>query len=281
MIAFLKSYFELMRFHRPVGIFLLGWPTVMALWLAAETVPSFDLIVIFISGIIVMRALGCVINDLTDRAFDGHVQRTQNRPLVSGHVTPKGALVLCGVLGIIAVFLVSLTTFETVLLSILGMLLTIIYPWMKRFMPLPQGVLGLAFAWAIPMAFMAQSGQLPLTCWLLFAATIMWTIAYDTLYAMADRKEDLAIGLKSSAIFLGKHDRLAVGLLQMSMLLLFVTIGRMEQLHWPFYVAILGGVLFTIIQDQRIKTRAPQACFQAFVNHQWLGAMLFFGILFS
>lgn len=281
MKARITPYLHLMRLHRPIGIFLLGWPPLIALWLAAEAHPAWSLVLIFSAGIVVMRSLGCVINDLTDRPFDGEVARTQDRPLVAGTVTPKGAYALCGLLGLIALGLVLLTTWQTVCLSVVGLALTALYPWMKRVMPVPQLVLGAAFAWAIPMAYMAVQRALPLDCWLLFAATLLWTVAYDTLYAMADREDDLKIGVKSSAIFLGRYDRPAVFVMQMGMLLLLCLLGYQQQLQGPFYGAILGGVLFTLWQDQRIKDRAPEVCFQAFLNHQWLGALLFLGVVFG
>jgi 4-hydroxybenzoate polyprenyltransferase len=271
-------YIVLMRLNRPVGIFLLGWPSLMALWLAAGGLPDPRLIVIFILGTLVMRSLGCVINDLTDRPFDGHVQRTQSRPLVTGAVTAKGAYTLCFILSIIACILVLCTNWETVLLSTVALGLTIVYPWMKRFFGAPQLILGLAFSWAIPMAYMAQSGTLPLDCWLLFIATVSWTIAYDTLYAMADKADDLKIGVKSSALFFGDNDKIAVNILQIITIALFVFIGWRQQLNGYFATAIVFAVLFTLYQQYLIRDRNPTACFQAFLNHQWLGAGLFFGI---
>lgn len=272
-------YIILMRLHRPVGIFLLGWPTLIALWLAGDGSPKPGLVAIFTLGVVVMRSLGCVINDITDRPFDGHVSRTQSRPLITGSVSLAGAYKLVAGLGLLAFILVLFTTRQTVLLSSVGLGLAILYPWMKRIFGVPQFILGLAFAWAIPMVYMAQSGHLPLDCWLLFGATVCWTMAYDTLYAMADKADDLKIGIKSSAIFFGPYDKFAVNILQITTLGLLLCIGWRQQLGIPFYAALVLAAGLSLYQHFQVKHRDPKACFQAFCNHQWLGAALFLGVV--
>ncbi len=274
-------YACLMRLPRPIGILLLLWPTLMALWLAGKGHPSWQLVLIFTLGVIVMRSAGCIINDIADRKYDKYVQRTQNRPLVTGKVSVKEALVLFVGLVLIAFVLVSFTNAFTVQLSLVGLVLASIYPFMKRYTHFPQVVLGAAFGWAIPMAYSAQSQQLPLDCWLLYAATLCWTIAYDTLYAMADKEEDEKIGVKSTAIFFAKKDKVAVALFQCMMLSLFVILGKYLLLGRIFFIGIILAAICMLYQHWLIRDRQPQKCFQAFLNNAWVGLVLFAGTLLA
>ncbi|MGL5762845.1 MAG: 4-hydroxybenzoate octaprenyltransferase, partial [Plesiomonas shigelloides] len=218
----LSAYWRLMRMDRPIGTLLLLWPTLWALWLAAQGQPNWPVLLVFVLGVVVMRAAGCVINDYADRHFDGHVKRTANRPLPSGDVRPSEARWLFVALVALAFVLVLTLNSLTIVLSLVALALAAVYPFMKRFTHLPQLVLGVAFGWSIPMAFAAQMNLLPLSCWLLLLANICWTVAYDTQYAMVDRDDDLRIGIKSTAILFGRFDKLIIGLLQLATLLLLV-----------------------------------------------------------
>jgi 4-hydroxybenzoate polyprenyltransferase len=275
----LSGYWQLMRADKPIGIYLLLWPTVWALWLAAEGVPDWPVLLIFVAGVVLMRSAGCVINDYADRHFDGAVQRTAKRPLVTGMVTEKEALVLFMLLIFMSFILVILLNWQTVLLSFGALILAASYPFMKRYTHLPQVVLGAAFSWSIPMAFMAITEQVPWWAWLLYLANVLWTVAYDTQYAMVDREDDVKIGVKSTAILFGRYDRLMIGLLQLTMLVLLFFIGRHFHLSWPFMLALLVSLTIFLYQNWLIRSRARQASFTAFLNNHYVGLVIALGII--
>jgi len=275
----LKQYALLVRLNRPIGIYLLMWPMLWALWIAAEGIPDPLVLVVFLLGTVLMRSAGCAINDYADRNVDPYVARTQQRPIASGRVSPKEALWVFAVLSLSAFFLVLLLDWNTVLLSFGAVLLTAFYPFAKRYTHLPQVVLGAAFAWAIPMAFMAQTGELTQVTWLLYLATLLWSLAYDTLYAMADREEDLKIGVKSTAILFGDADRLITGMVQILMLLTLLLVGSKLELNWSYYLSlVLGGGLF-VYQHHLVRDREPKRCIQAFLNNHWFGLVVFIGLV--
>ncbi len=275
------QYFLLMRLHRPIGIYLLLHPTLWALWLASKGQPRVELIIIFVMGVILMRSAGCVINDFADRNVDPHVRRTKDRPIASGLVSSKEALYLFIFLILLAFLLVLHLNFFTILLSIPAVCLAILYPFMKRYTHFPQIILGAAFSWAIPMVFSAQLNQVPLLAWWLFLTALLWTVAYDTQYAMTDREDDLKIGVKSTAIFFGKFDKLIIGILQVLVLISLSLIGVFEHLNlfYQFGVLVMAG--FFIYQQYLIKDREPTRCFQAFLNNHWAGLVVFLGLVFS
>ncbi len=273
------AYLQLMRVHRPIGTFLLLWPTLWALWLAGKGQPEPTIVVIFILATIVMRAAGCVINDYADRNLDQHVQRTKNRPLTTGALTSTQALRLFILLIGIALVLVLQLNALTIYLSIIAALFTIIYPFAKRFTHLPQCVLGLAFSMSIPMAYAALTESLIFETWVLFAASVLWTIAYDTQYAMVDRDDDVLIGIKSTAILLGRFDNLAIGLLHSVAISLLAILGWMNQLTWHFYLALALAAGLATYQQSLCKDRIREKCLQAFVNNNWIGALVFLGIV--
>ncbi|WP_279156925.1 4-hydroxybenzoate octaprenyltransferase [Obesumbacterium proteus] len=275
------AYCRLMRIDKPIGSLLLLWPTYWALWLAGGQIPSLKLLVVFTLGVFFMRAAGCVVNDFADRRVDGHVKRTAHRPLPSGAVTEKESKILFVALVLVSFGLVLTLNAMTIWLSVAALALAWVYPFMKRFTHLPQVVLGMAFGWSIPMAYAAVSESLPLSCWLLFLANICWTVAYDTQYAMVDRDDDLRIGIKSTAILFGRFDKLIIGLLQLATLLLMVWIGYLNQLSGAYYWGILlAGALF-IHQQKLIALRERMPCFQAFLNNNYAGLVLFIGIALS
>ncbi|WP_196160317.1 4-hydroxybenzoate octaprenyltransferase [Reinekea sp. G2M2-21] len=271
----LPHYIKLTRLDRPIGIYLLLWPTVMALWLAAEGFPDLKTLFIFVAGVVFMRSAGCVINDYADRKIDGHVKRTLNRPLAVGLVSEKEAITLFSSLIVLSFILVLFTNPLTVKLSFIAAALASSYPFMKRFTYLPQVVLGAAFAWAIPMAYTALSVPLQDLTWLLFSATVIWTVVYDTLYAMVDRDDDLKIGVRSTAILFGESDRLMVGLLQILAWLTWLVIGVKAELgvFWWLAMAVVAGLFG--YQQWLIRERDRDACFKAFLNNHWVGLALF------
>lgn len=277
----LLAYHRLMRTDKPIGALLLLWPTLWALWVATPGLPPLWILAVFVAGVWLMRAAGCVVNDYADRKFDGHVKRTANRPLPSGAVTEKEARTLFVVLVLISFLLVLTLNTMTILLSVAALALAWIYPFMKRYTHLPQVVLGAAFGWSIPMAFAAVSETVPLSCWLMFLANILWAVAYDTQYAMVDRDDDLKIGIKSTAILFGRQDKLIIGILQVAVLLLMVAIGYLNGLGGAFYAAVAAaGVLF-IYQQKLIVHRDRDACFKAFLNNNYVGLVLFLGLAAS
>lgn len=272
-------YAVLARLDRPVGILLLLWPTLWALWVAADGMPDMQVLVIFVLGVVLMRSAGCVINDYADRNVDPHVARTRHRPIATGQVTPNEALVLFAVLSLTAFALVWLTNTLTILLSLGGAVLAAVYPFMKRYTHLPQVVLGAAFAWAVPMAFAAQLGAVPNVAWLIFIATVVWTVAYDTMYAMVDRADDVKIGVKSTAILFGDADRFIIGVLQITTVLVLVLVGVRQQLGAFYYVGLSGAAALAIYQQWLIRDRDPTACLRAFLNNQWFGLLVFVGLV--
>jgi 4-hydroxybenzoate polyprenyltransferase len=270
---------ELMRLHKPIGILLLLWPTLWSLWLAAEGLPRWDLLAIFSLGVVVMRSAGCVINDYADRNLDGKVARTKGRPLVTGSVSRFAALSLFVLLCLLALLLVLQTDPFTIKLSVGGLVLAVIYPFMKRYTHLPQVFLGAAFAWSIPMAFAAQTGTVTKDIWLLYLAVVLWTITYDTFYAMVDRLDDLKIGVKSTAILFGDQDRMITAVLHIMTLGALLLVGQSFKMGLYYYASLgLVAALFCY-QQWLIRFREPEACFRAFVNNNWVGMAVFIGIL--
>lgn len=274
----LWPWIQLMRLDRPIGTLLLLWSTLWAVWIAGKGTPSLKTVVIFIIGVFVMRAAGCVINDYADRDFDGHVSRTKGRPLATGALTGRDALKLFVVLAAIAFVLVLFLNRFTIYLSFGGIALAVLYPFTKRFTYLPQLFLGAAFAWAIPMAFAAETGHVPSWAWLIYIAKVIWAMAYDTQYAMVDREDDLKIGIKSTAILFGDADKLMVGLLQAMTLLPLLLLGHKLHFGWPWYAGLAGATACFAWQHYLIRNREPGPCFQAFLNNQWAGACIFAGL---
>ncbi len=274
----LIQYYYLMRLNKPVGILLLLWPTLWALWIAAEGLPDLDVLTIFVLGVIVMRSTGCVINDLADRNLDRHVQRTRDRPITSGKVKPFEAIGLITVLLLCAVALVLNLNTLTFRLSCIAVPLAIIYPFMKRVTYLPQVFLGLAFAWAIPMAFAAQTDSIPQIAWLLFITTVLWAIVYDTMYAMVDREDDIKIGVKTTAILFDDADRTIIASVQIMILLSQILTGVKSELGKYYYAGIAIASILSVYQQYLIKDRIPEKCFRAFLNNQWYGMVIFAGL---
>ena len=274
-----RLYWQLMRMHKPIGALLLLWPTLWSLWLAADGVPRWDVLLIFVLGVFVMRSAGCVINDFADRKVDGHVKRTRERPLVSGQVSGGEAIALFIGLCLLAFGLVLLTNPLTIQLSVGGVLLAFCYPFMKRYTHLPQVVLGAAFACAIPMAFAAQSGALGVEVWLLYTAVVLWTVVYDTFYAMVDRDDDLRIGVKSTAILFGEQDRLMTGVLQALTLYALVMVGSRFELGVFYYLTLGVAAALFAYQQYLIRFRQREACFKAFMNNNWVGLAIFIGVV--
>lgn len=273
------AYCRLMRIDKPIGSLLLLWPTLWALWLAGRGAPQPWTLWVFIAGVFLMRAAGCVINDYADRHFDGHVKRTASRPLPSGLVSEQSAKVLFVALVLLAFALVLTLNRMTIWLSVAALALAWVYPFMKRISHLPQFVLGAAFGWSIPMAYAAVSESLPGTTWIMFLAYICWTVAYDTQYAMVDRDDDLKIGIKSTAILFGRFDTLIIGLLQACMLALMLVVGMQMTLGGVFYAAVLIAAALFIYQQRLIAGRERDACFRAFHNNNYVGMTLFAGIV--
>lgn len=277
----LPDFMRLMRLERPIGTWLLMWPTLAALWLASRGTPPRALLIIFMLGVYVMRAAGCVINDYADRHIDGRVTRTRHRPLAMGRISEREALGLFGVLLVLAFVLVCFTNLFTVLLSFGGAALATLYPFMKRYTHLPQVVLGAAFGWSIPMAFAATTASVPGWAWWLFFANVVWSVIYDTQYAMVDRDDDLHIGVKSTAILFGKADLLMLTLLQGLMLLLLVGLGVNAGLGRYYWLGLLGVAGTFVYQQVLMQDRSREGCFNAFLNNHWTGIMLFGGIALS
>ena len=275
------AYSRLMRIDRPIGSLLLLWPTYWALWIAAQGIPSLHMLIVFTAGVFFMRAAGCVINDFADRHFDGHVERTKHRPLPSGDVSEKEAKVLFVSLVGISFLLVLTLNAMTVWLSVAGLLLAWAYPFVKRVSHLPQVVLGAAFGWSIPMAFSATSESLPLVCWLLFLVNVIWSVIYDTQYAMVDRNDDLKIGVKSTAILFGNYDKLIIGILQALMIGLLVAIGLLMNLGAAYYISIVLAFTLFVYQQKLMVNRERMPCFNAFLNNNYIGLILFIGIVVS
>jgi 4-hydroxybenzoate polyprenyltransferase len=273
----LRVYARLLRLHQPIGSFLLLWPTLWALWIAGHGHPSAKLVFLFILGTFLMRSMGCIANDIADRQFDRFVMRTKNRPLATGEIEVKKAIVLLLFLACMALGIVLQLNLLTIKLALVGLALTCIYPYMKRFTYWPQGILGLTFSWGIPMAFAAQQNAVPKIAWLLYMTAALWPLAYDTIYAMVDREDDQCIGIKSTAIFLGEKETLFIALLQCAFVALLALLGFWLKLHAGFYLMLsfAGGLL--VYQHYLIKDRKPDCCFKAFLNNAWVGGILFLG----
>lgn len=271
-------YLALMRVDRPIGTYLVLWPTLWALWLAAEGLPDWHLLLIFVAGTFLMRSAGCVINDYADRHIDAHVQRTKARPFATGKVSEKEALAVFATLCLLAFVLVLFTNTQTIVLSFAAVGLAACYPFMKRYTHLPQVVLGAAFAWGIPMAFSAQSGELPPSLWLIYIAVLMWTVAYDTFYAMVDREDDLKIGVKSTAILFGDDDRAITAMLQASVIGVLILVGKQFEMSFIYFAGLMVAAGLFVYQQQLIKYRERDKCFQAFLNNHYVGMAVFTGI---
>jgi 4-hydroxybenzoate polyprenyltransferase len=274
----LRDYAQLMRLHRPIGILLLLWPMLWALWIASAGRPDPTILLIFVLGTIVMRSAGCIVNDLVDRDFDPHVKRTRDRPLAARRISPYEAIVLFVLLMATALLLVAQLDEFTIRLSVLGAALTITYPFFKRFFPAPQIYLGLAFGWGVPMAFAAQAGSLPRVAWLLLMAAVVWATIYDTEYAMVDRDDDRALGLKSTAILFGEMDRLVIGALQAMMLFALLLVGRLQEFGLWFGVAVAVAAALFAYQQWLMRVRDRDGCFRAFLNNNIVGLAIFCGI---
>lgn len=277
----LKQFYYLMRLHKPIGIFLLLWPTLWALWIAGKGKPNLIIVTIFILGVIVMRSAGCIINDFADRHFDKHVERTRERPLTSGKVSVTEALILFCILLVIAFLLVLLLNAFTFVLAFVGAILAIVYPFLKRITHLPQLGLGMAFAWGIPMSFAALQNTIPAAAWLLFLAAAILPVIYDTMYAMVDFADDIRIGVKSTAILFGRKTVLILGILQGCFLLLMITVGVFFKLKLFYFLSVVvAGILF-VYQLFLIKNHDRENCFKAFLNNHYVGMALFVGVVLS
>ena len=275
----LNAYARLMRLDKPVGILLLLWPTLWALWIASKGIPNTLTLMIFITGTVLMRSAGCVMNDIADRKFDCLVERTRNRPLATGEVSLKEAYCLAGVLSILAFSLVLIFNNTTILLSFVALFLAISYPFTKRFLAIPQAYLGLAFGFGIPMAFAAVNNTVPFLAWVLLTANVFWAIAYDTQYAMVDREDDLKIGIKSSAIFFGQFDVYAIMAFYILMLSLLIYIGYMIGYKHYYHASLAVTVMLIYKEYKLIKSRDKHSCFKAFHQNNWIGLAIFLGIL--
>ena len=270
-----------MRLDRPIGIYLVLWPTLWSLWIAAEGLPHWDVLVIFILGVVLMRSAGCVINDFADRHVDGKVTRTKGRPLVTGDVSAAEAIGLFIILCLLAFALVLLTNRLTVMLSLGAVALAFCYPFMKRYTHMPQVVLGAAFAWSVPMAFAAQTGELPPDVWVLYTAIVVWTVCYDTFYAMVDREDDLIAGVKSTAILFGDQDRVITATLQILTLFALGLVSKRFELGMFFQAGVFLAACLFAYQQFLIKDRIPSQCFKAFTNNNWVGMVIFFATVLN
>lgn len=281
LMARLDAYERLMRLDKPIGILLLLWPTLWALWISSNGHPDWLIVWIFMLGTVLMRSAGCVMNDYADRKFDAHVERTKSRPLATGEVSPREALALAGVLSLLAFGLVLLLNKLTILLSVCALFLAMTYPYTKRFISIPQAYLGVAFGFGIPMAFAAHNGTIPPLAWVLLAANIVWAVAYDTEYAMVDRDDDIKIGIRSSALFFGRYDIAAVMACYAVMLGILAWVGMEVRLHWPYYAGLAVAGVIALYHYTLIKERERGACFRAFLHNNWLGAVIFAGLFAS
>ena len=277
----LHQYWLLARFDKPIGIFILLWPTLWALWIAGNGKPDLLVLIVFTLGVVLMRAAGCVINDYADRDFDPHVDRCKLRPIAAGKVSPKEALIVFAVLSLTAFVLVLLMNVYTIALSFVGAFLAASYPFMKRFTHLPQAYLGAAFGFAVPMAFAAQTNEIPLVGWILYLAVLLWALVYDTMYAMVDIDDDLKIGVKSTAILFGKRVREITAGLQMVILGLLLWIGAVQQLAWPYYLGLAVAAALAAYQQRLIFHFHKPDCFKAFLNNNWFGLAVFAGLVLA
>ena len=273
-----RQYALLVRLHRPIGIFLLLWPTLWALWIAAKGFPDPLVLTVFVLGVTVMRSAGCVINDYADRDIDPHVERTRSRPIAAGRVSPREALILFVVLCVIGFGLVLLMNGLTILLSLVAVALAATYPFMKRYTYLPQIHLGIAFGWAVPMSFAAQTNSVPNIAWLLLIAVVLWAVAYDTMYAMVDRDDDVRIGVRSTAILFGDADRIIIAGIQATVILVLFIVGEQADLGFYYHIGIVLAAALALYQQRLVWNREPEQCFKAFMSNNWFGAVVFAGI---
>ena len=277
----LRNWVQITRLDKPIGIFLLLWPLLWALWIGADGTPPLRILAVFIAGTVVMRSAGCIINDFADRNIDYYVKRTRDRPLAARRMSPHEALWLFAALIALALWLVTRLDALTVRYAFVGAALTITYPFMKRFFPLPQLYLGAAFGWAIPMGFVALQGHVPQVGWLLFLVAVLWAGVYDTVYAMVDRDDDLKLDVRSTAILFGDNDRTLVGALQVMVIVGLLLAGRAAQLNWLWYVGVLAGCALFAWQQWLIRNRTRADCFRAFTNNGWFGLVVFIGALLA
>jgi 4-hydroxybenzoate polyprenyltransferase len=274
-----RAYAQLTRLDKPIGIWLLMWPVLWALWLSSGGRPDPHVFIVFVIGTVLTRSAGCAINDFADRNFDGHVKRTRDRPLVTGAVDPLEAVAICGGLGLVALGLALTLNQITQVLTLIGGVLVVTYPFFKRFFPLPQFYLGVAFTWSVPMAFAAHTGGIPpRIAWVMFMAGLLWTMAYDTMYAMVDREDDKKLGIRSSAILFGDADRFIIGIMQLMTLLAMWLIGRELELGLWYQLGIAIAAMFALYQQLLIRERKPEDCFRAFLNNNYFGMAIFIGI---
>jgi 4-hydroxybenzoate polyprenyltransferase len=278
VIETLMEYVQLMRLNRPIGIWLLMWPTLWAVWIASRGKPNPKIFFVFVAGVVLMRSAGCVINDFADRGFDPNVERTRDRPLAAGRVSSMEALALFAILTFLALILVLQLNRLTVLLAVVGAMLTITYPFLKRFFSLPQFYLGASFGWGIPMAFAAQNENVPRVAWLMLIANIMWCAVYDTIYAMVDREDDLKIGVRSTAILFGESDRHIIAAMQCMTLLALYLVGRIVTLGAWYNLGLAAGAAFFLYHLVLIHGRDRVRCFDAFLNNHYFGMAVFIGI---
>ena len=271
-------YAQLVRLDKPIGILLLLWPTLIALWIAAKGWPDPLVLFVFVAGVILMRSAGCAVNDYADRHIDGKVERTRQRPLASGKVTEKESLLVFASLSLMAFILVLFMNKLTIWMSFGGILLAASYPFMKRYHYFPQVHLGAAFGWSAPMAYTAQANEITAVTWLIFLATILWATAYDTMYAMVDYDDDIKIGVKSTAVLFGNQDKLIIGIIQIMLIFDLLLIGHRTELGGFYYLSVAIASLFAIYQQYLIKDRKRELCFQAFLNNNWFGMVLFAGV---
>ena len=276
-----KQYWALSRFDKPIGILILLWPALWALWVASSGKPDYYVLLVICLGVVLMRAAGCVINDYADREFDPHVERTKQRPIAAGKVTPKEALWLFVALCLIAFGLVLTLNIYTIALSFVAAFLAGSYPFMKRYTHLPQAYLGIAFGWAVPMSFSAQVNQIPTVAWVMYLAVVLWALVYDTMYAMVDKDDDLKIGVKSTAILFGVYDRQIMAVLQVIIIGLLVVVGLMQALTWPYYAGVIVATGLCIYQQKLIFHREKALCFKAFLNSNYFGMAVFIGLSLS
>ena len=277
----IKQYWLLSRFDKPIGILILLWPALWALWVASSGKPDYYVLLVICLGVVLMRAAGCVINDYADREFDPHVERTKQRPIAAGKVTPKEALWLFVVLCLIAFGLVLTLNIYTIALSFVAAFLAGSYPFMKRYTHLPQAYLGIAFGWAVPMSFSAQVNQIPTVAWVMYLAVVLWALVYDTMYAMVDKDDDLKIGVKSTAILFGAYDRQIMAVLQVIIIGLLVLVGLMQALTWPYYAGVIVATGLCVYQQKLIFHREKALCFKAFLNSNYFGMAVFIGLSLS
>ena len=277
----IKNYLVLIRLNKPIGIFLLLWPTLWALWLASEGSPNHKILIVFLFGVFLMRSAGCILNDIADKDFDKFVARTKKRPLASNKLSSIEAFIFAFALILCAFLLVLTTNALTIKLSFIAVLLAGIYPFLKRYTYLPQFFLGLTFGWSIPMAFAATLNSIPQIAWLLLIVNILWTVVYDTIYAMIDREDDLKIGIKSTAILFDDADRFIIGIIQTLVLIALIIVGKQASLNFYYYLSIIVGCLLFIYQSYLIKDRKPEKCMQAFMNNNWFGLVIFIGLFLN